>query len=219
MKTYGAKGRQILRDAQSEADGINAYWKAHNINQAPATVNDVIAVTAFIGSIFGAGGGAEASNADFLAKLQNELGTRRGRAAWDDDAMLFNDPEAPTTTKRTFSYPVLTGGKVRGSLVIDAGSIVPLDPRQTPSPATDPVVVDAACRTAAQARIELPGRRAEALGHQEHPGGDGSSARLLLPGDRRTDGSARAGLPRPRRAVPGLSMYILIGRTQSYGGA
>ena len=46
--------------------------------QPPATVNDVIAVTAFIGSIFGAGGGGEASNSDLLAKLQNAArpGTR-----------------------------------------------------------------------------------------------------------------------------------------------
>ena len=36
---------------------------------APVTVNDVIAVTAFIGSIFGSGGGAEASNANLLAAL------------------------------------------------------------------------------------------------------------------------------------------------------
>ena len=69
------KGKQIIDDAQAYADGINAYWEAHGINQPPATVNDVIAVTAFIGSIFGAGGGGEAANADLLAKL------RAGRSA------------------------------------------------------------------------------------------------------------------------------------------
>src|SRR5919106_5577273 len=51
VDTYGAEGRQIIADAQAYADGINAYWAANNINQPPATVNDVIAVTAFIGSI------------------------------------------------------------------------------------------------------------------------------------------------------------------------
>ena len=94
----------------------------------PATVNDVIATTAFIGSIFGAGGGAEASNAEFLSKLQNDLGAEKGRAAWED-AMLFEDPEAPTTTtNRPFRYGTLTGGKVTGSVVIDEGSIESLDP-------------------------------------------------------------------------------------------
>ncbi len=44
--------------------------------------------------------------------------------------MEANDPDAPTTTRKFFNYPTLTGGKVRGSVVIDPGSIklVP-DPR------------------------------------------------------------------------------------------
>ncbi len=96
VKTYGDKGREMIADMQAEADGITAYFKAHDIDQPPATVNDVIAVTAFIGSIFGAGGGAEASNAEFLSRLQSQLGPDTGRKAWED-AMLFDDPEAPTT--------------------------------------------------------------------------------------------------------------------------
>src|SRR5439155_929086 len=74
VDTYGDKGREILADAQAYADGINAYWAAHNINQPPATVNDIIAVTAFIGSIFGAGGGGEAANADLLGPGINAQG-------------------------------------------------------------------------------------------------------------------------------------------------
>ena len=80
VETYGDKGREIIADAQAEADGINAYWAAHGIDLPPATVNDVIAVTAFIGSIFGAGGGAEAANAELLAKLQAGLGAEPGDA-------------------------------------------------------------------------------------------------------------------------------------------
>ncbi len=98
----------------------------------PANVNDVIAVTAFIGSIFGAGGGAEASNSDLLAKLQKGLGRVRGHRAWDD-AMLSDDPEAPTTIKKRFNYPPLTGGKVRGSVVIDPGSVEEFDPLAGPT--------------------------------------------------------------------------------------
>ena len=70
-------GKQIIADAQAYADGINAYLEANNIDQPPFTVNDVVAVTAFIGSIFGAGGGGEAANADLLAKLQQQLGADR----------------------------------------------------------------------------------------------------------------------------------------------
>ncbi len=89
----------------------------------------MIAVTAFIGSIFGAGGGGEATNSDLLAKLQQGLGTVRGYKAWDD-VMLTDDPEAPTTIRRRFNYPVFTGGKPTGSLTIDPGSIESVDPRQ-----------------------------------------------------------------------------------------
>ena len=111
VQTYGDKGRQILADAQAYADGVNAYWKANNITQAPATVNDVIAVTAFIGSIFGAGGGGEASNSDLLGKLKQGLGPVRGYKAWDD-VMLADDPEAPHHDQALFDYRPLTGGAV-----------------------------------------------------------------------------------------------------------
>ncbi|MCP4842770.1 MAG: penicillin acylase family protein, partial [Halieaceae bacterium] len=76
LEVYGAEeGQQILDDAQSYADGLNAYEAANGIpNPEPYNVNDVIAVTAFIGSIFGAGGGSEASNAEFLSTLVQGLG-------------------------------------------------------------------------------------------------------------------------------------------------
>jgi acyl-homoserine lactone acylase PvdQ len=128
VKTYGAKGRQIIADAKAYADGINAYLKS--VGQPvspPANVNDVIAVTAFIGSIFGAGGGGEASNSDLLANLQRGLGRVRGYKAWDD-VMLANDPEAPTTIKKRFNYGPLTGGRVTGSVVVDPGSVKAFDP-------------------------------------------------------------------------------------------
>ena len=54
----------------------------------------------------------------------------RGYKAWDD-LMLAEDPEAPTTIKRFFNYPVLTGGAPIGSVVIDPG----LDRVGRPAPA------------------------------------------------------------------------------------
>jgi len=82
------------------------------------------------GSIFGAGGGAEAGNAEFLSELQAALGDEQGRAVWED-FMPFDDPEAPTTIEERFEYGAFTGGDVTGSVVIDAGSLVSLDPRAT----------------------------------------------------------------------------------------
>jgi penicillin amidase len=214
VRTYGNKGREILADAQAYADGVNAYLKAHNINQdqPPATVNDVIAVTAFIGSIFGAGGGGEASNADLLAKLRQRLGPVRGYRAWDD-VMLADDPEAPTTIKRPFHYGPFTGGKVRGSVILDPGSIQSFNPRQSPG---GPAAANAAAapprRHASNFLAVAPGRSATGntlavmgpqLGYY-YP-------EIVQQMDLHGPGIHAQGI-----AVPGLAMYILIGRTRNY---
>ena len=94
VEAYGDKGREIIADAQAEADGINAYWAAHGVDQPPVTVNDVIAVTAFIGSIFGAGGGAGGRQRRAAGDAAAGPRRRPGAQAWDD-AMLADDPEAP----------------------------------------------------------------------------------------------------------------------------
>jgi acyl-homoserine lactone acylase PvdQ len=212
VKTYGQKGREILADAQAYADGINAYWKAHNVDQPQFTVNDVIAITAFIGSIFGAGGGGEAQNAELLAKLRHRLGPVRGHKAWDD-VMLADDPEAPTTTHRRFEYGPLTGGRVRGSVILDRGSVKAVDPAGGVAGAAS-VEAGAAPprRRASNFLVVAPGRSASGnslavmgpqLGYyypeiveQMHLSGPGIEAQGV--------------------AVPGLAMYILIGRTRDY---
>src|SRR3954447_19939450 len=135
IQTYKDKGWQIIADLISEGQGITDYFASVGNPQPPVTAQDVIAVTAFIGSIFGAGGGAEASNAEFLSELQNHLGAQKGRAAWED-AMLFDDPEAPTTIKQPFFYGPLTGGPAPGSATVDEGAIENLTPVQSsPAPA------------------------------------------------------------------------------------
>ena len=206
VQTYGAKGRRILADARAYADGVNAYWRANNIDQPPATVNDVLAVTAFIGSIFGTGGGSEASNADLLAKLRARLGPVRGYQAWDD-VMLADDPDAPTTIARRFRYGPLTGGRVRGSVTIDPGSIREVDPTE-----------------GAAAAAVLPRRRASNfLVVSPQRSGTGNTLGVMGPQlgyfyppivqqiDLHGPDIEAQGI-----AVPGLAMYILIGRTREY---
>ncbi len=230
IATYGDKGRQVVADAQAEADGANAYYAAQGVVQAPITVNDIFAVAAFIGSIFGAGGGAEASNATFLSRLQNQMGPVAGRKAWED-AMLMNDAEAPTTTAKRFDYPVLTGGPATGSVPIDDGSVISLDPRNSGGsaprktlktkansstiasdqpfyPAAGPVPYKQAsnflivnkARTTTNDNLAVMGPQ---LGYyypeivqQIHLSGPGIEAQGVT--------------------VPGLSMYLLIGRTKNY---
>jgi acyl-homoserine lactone acylase PvdQ len=230
VETYGDKGRQIVADAQAEADGINAYWAAHGIDLPPATVNDVVAVTAFIGSIFGGGGGAEAANAELLATLQAGLGPELGTQAWED-AMLTDDPEAPTTIGRRFDYGPRTGGRVRGSVIVDPGSIQSLDPRQ-PAPA-DGSAVPAVSRPASSA--DPPDATYPAAGPV--PSREASNF-LLVDQGRSATGATLAvmgpqlgyfypeivqqihlsgpGIEAQGVAVPAAAMYILIGRTEDY---
>ncbi len=207
VDTYGKKGQEILDDAQAYADGINAFWEKNNINRPPVGVNDVIAVTAFIGSIFGAGGGGEAGNADFLASLQDSLGEQKGYAAWDD-ASLSDDPEAPTTIKKRFNYGVFTGGKVTGSVVVDAGSIESVNPRQS----------------SAQAAATPPGKQASnflVTAHKRSASGNslavmGPQLGYYYPEIVQQIALHGPGIDAQGAAVPGLSMYLLLGRTQDY---
>jgi acyl-homoserine lactone acylase PvdQ len=221
IRTYGNKGRQIVADAQAEADGINAYAQANSVDIAPATVNDVLAVAAFIGSIFGAGGGAEARNADLLAELQNGLGAERGRQAWED-AMLFDDPEAPTTITTRYDYGPFTGGRVRGSVVIDADSIVPLDPRQTPAPvAASPASSDAVLVDATQAPPAKQASNFLVVDPQRSTTGHtlavmGPQLGYYYPEIVQQTHLSGPGIEAQGVAVPGMAMYILIGRTRDY---
>ncbi len=77
LRRAGSKGLQVLRDLQDWIDGINAYadTQPNRANLPHAKLTDAIAGFAFIGSIFGNGGGAEVSNSDFLARLRQRLGT------------------------------------------------------------------------------------------------------------------------------------------------
>jgi len=228
VTTYGAKGRAVIADAQAEADGINAYFKAHHVKQPPATVNDVIAVTAFIGSIFGAGGGAEASNAEFLSELENHLGATKGRQAWQD-AMLLDDPEAPTTITQPFNYGP-TGGPVTGSVTIDEGSIQSLDPTKplfAAHPATSsattlgtPPYTDPTYPAAGPVPHKLMSNFLVVNPARSATGNTlavmGPQLGYYYPEIVEQEQLTGPGIQAQGVAVPGLSMYMLIGRTTNY---
>ena len=203
----GEKGQEVLADAQAYADGVNAYWAANNIVQPTFTVNDVIAITAFIGSIFGAGGGQEAANADLLAKLQQSLGADRGYRAWDD-VMLAADAEAPTTTRRRYNYGPLTGGTVTGSVVVDPGSIVNVNPRIPPAMAA----LAPARHRASNFLVVSPSRSASGKTHAVM----GPQLGYYYPEIVQQLDLHGPGINAQGVGVPGLAMYILIGRTANY---
>jgi hypothetical protein len=218
---FGDEGQQIIDELEAYADGMNAYEAANGLdNPQPYTVNDGIAVTAFIGSIFGAGGGSEATNAEFRSKLVNGLGDGPGQQAWED-VMLFDDPEAPTTINERFDYGPLTGGPVVGSVVIDEGSIISTDPREptfevASNEGVDDVFIPAAeaprDREAsnwllADAPRSVNGTHLGVLGPQlgyYYP-------EIVMQIHLRAPGVEAQGI-----AVTGLALYMLIGRTADY---
>ena len=186
----------------------------------PYDVNDVIAVTAFIGSIFGAGGGSEVENAEFLSTLVNDgIGTGRAQQAWED-VMLFDDPEAPTTIDARFDYGPLTGGAVTGTVVIDEGFVVSLDPVQSSvAPTTaglEEVLVPAAGKP--------PGRQASNFLIVDSPQSVNNTSLAVMgpqlgyyyPEIVQQIHLKGPGIEAQGAAVPGLSMYLLLGRTMDY---
>ena len=124
--------------------------------------------------------------------------------------MLADDPEAPTTIDEALRVPAADGRPGRG-----LGD----DRRRTRSRA--PTRGDRlgateegrGRRPGAQAGVELAARLAGALGDRQLARRDGSAARLLLPRDRPADRPHGPGIKAQGVAVPGLAMYILIGRT------
>lgn len=217
-ETYGEEGDEILADAQAYVDGVNAYSEANGVEREPFTVNDVVAVTAFIGSIFGAGGGSEAGNAEYLSTLQAALGPEQGRAVWED-LLPDSDPEAPTTLEERFEYPALTGGDVTGSVVIDAGSIESFDPRDAaaePQGFSTDLFYDAA---------DTPPYRQASNWLMVEPSASVNATTLAVQGPQlgfyypeivQQIHLSGAGIEAQGAAVPGLAMYLLIGRTRDY---
>jgi Penicillin amidase len=124
LRRAGPRGRQALRDLQDWCDGINAY-EASSEQAGPklpkVTLPDAIAGFAFIGSIFGDGGGNEVANSDFLARLERRLGPKAGLRVFRD-LREVNDPEAPTTINKAFPYDGVPKGPTPGAMVIDPGS-------------------------------------------------------------------------------------------------
>ena len=220
--TYGDEGDEIIADVQAYVDGVNAYREANAVEGEPFNVNDVVAVTAFIGSIFGAGGGGEAGNAQFLSELQVALGDEQGRSVWED-FMPYDDPEAPTTIEERFEYGTFTGGDVTGSVVIDAGSLVSLDPRA--GAAAPEGIMNTGAETGIYDAAAGPRSRTASNWLTIDPDASVNATTLAVMGPQlgyyypeivQQIHLSGPGIEAQGAAVPGLAMYLLIGRTQDY---
>ena len=95
LEQQGPRASGSSRTSTTTSQGINA-WRTFSGNTGrPWTRNDVIAVAALIGAVFGKGGGDEARRSQLLSALQHRLGDREGEQVWND-LREQNDPEAPS---------------------------------------------------------------------------------------------------------------------------
>jgi Penicillin amidase len=123
LERQGKEGKAVLRDIDTYVSGINAYLAATNSPNAPWTRNDVYAVNALKGQFLGQGGGDEANRASFLNGLQQQLGSGRGMAAFND-LRQFKNPRSVVSVKGSFPYGHVPR-KHPGSVVIDHNSFTP----------------------------------------------------------------------------------------------
>ena len=121
LKEKGARGEQVIEDLEEWAEGVNAAKSG----LPHVGINQAIAGFAFIGSIFGNGGGGEVSNSNFLAKLEAKFGETEALKIFHD-LRESNDPEAPTTTNVPFPYDKEPAGTPpAGAAVIEPNSLSP----------------------------------------------------------------------------------------------
>lgn len=199
----GNKGRRLARVIDAYVAGINAAYKKAGLPIKPWTRADVVAIGGLIGGLFGAGGGDEATRADFLARLQAKLGDEAGRQVWED-LRLRDDPEAKTAVEGQFAYGKSTSEL--GNVVIDAGSFVPAGDAGVPATSLAPPAMMSNALLVS-AKRSATGRPLAVMGPQVgyyYP-------QILLELDLEGGGYHSRGA-----AFPGISFAVLLGRGPDY---
>jgi acyl-homoserine lactone acylase PvdQ len=206
LRRAGRQGRQVLGDLQNWVDGVNAY-EASPGQSGPklphAKLTDAIAGFAFIGSIFGNGGGTEVQNSDFLARLQRRLGHTAGLKVFRD-LRSVNDPEAPTTTSKRFNYDGVPKGPTPGAMVIDPGS---------ESNAESTAVAATAASHRLASNFIIAGHKHSATGHPLAVMGPQLGyyyPEIVMQGDLHGGGIDAEGIIAP------ISPYVFIGRGRDF---
>jgi acyl-homoserine lactone acylase PvdQ len=114
-------GQRIADDVDNYLQGINDFRTQASISGRPWNRNDVVALAALIGSVFGKGGGDEARRSQLLSALQDRLGQLQGEQVWND-LREQQDPEANVSVdggfRLTHPHP-----NQNGNAVIDADSL------------------------------------------------------------------------------------------------
>ena len=199
-RAQGARGRRVVADVDAYVAGINAFNTRAGYGITPWTRNDVVAVAALIGSVFGVGGGDETRSALFLDALRDRLGGATGDAVWNDLRDAQN-PAAPVSVARRFPYGAAAPGA--SDVVLDDGSFQPVLPGAGAPPARRQM-----------SNALLVGRSRSSSGRPLFVAGPQvgySYPELLLELDLHGGGIDARGA-----AFPGISMYVLLGRGRDY---
>jgi acyl-homoserine lactone acylase PvdQ len=196
-------GQRIVDDVDNYLEGINDYRTQAGNTARPWERNDVIAVAALIGAVFGKGGGDEARRSQLLSALQDRLGERKGRQVWEDLRQQNNAETSVTLDKRfRLTHPRPSG---LGNAVVDADSIDNSAARASAS-------AQAARQPASNAA--LVGAERSATGHPFFVAGPQVGyyyPQLLYEVDVHGGGIDARGV-----TFPGSGPYVELGRGQDY---
>ena len=199
LRAQGASGRRTIRIVDAYVAGINAEYRKAGVDVAPWTRNDVVAVAALVGAVFGSGGGDEVRRSEFLDLLQKKLGGEAGRRVWED-LRQRNDPEARVSVAVRSGRAQSTNEQ--GNVVVDTASFDPagLSAARTRRLEMSNALLVGASRSASRRPLFVAGTQVG----QYYP-------QLLLELDLEGGGYRSRGV-----AFPGLSFAILVGRGVDY---
>ncbi|GAA2582994.1 penicillin acylase family protein [Streptomyces lienomycini] len=240
----GERGDLALADVDAYVAGVNAYIDASDkgryfpgeyvlTGHKDAITNagtiehfkraDLIALASVIGSLFGAGGGGEVTNALSLLAAQEKYGVAEGTKVWESFRQR-NDPEA-VLTQQDGSFPYLpTPADPQGRALPDAGSVE-----------AEPLVYD---RTGSAGAASATGASTKAADAAVTSARRGMSNALVVSGEHTASGHPVAvfgpqtgyfapqllmlqeiqgpGISARGASFAGLSMYVELGRGQDY---
>ncbi|MEA2432035.1 MAG: hypothetical protein QOI19_2508, partial [Thermoleophilaceae bacterium] len=209
LDNYVAGINQYIAEARLDPTKMPAEYAAIARPQGPDNWKgtDVVATADVVGAIFGAGGGRELPSALVLQQAQKRFGTRAGRRVWQDFRSA-NDPEAPTTVKKSFPYEVAPKSP-RGVALPDRGSVTDLrtaDPSTTKSQASSfPKAMSNALLVSG--RLSRSGRPIAVFGPQTAY----FAPEILMEQDVHAPSFDARGV-----AFPGTNLYVQLGRGRDY---
>jgi acyl-homoserine lactone acylase PvdQ len=203
LQDLGSEGRQVITDIDNYLDGINTWRTSHGVSGPLWTRNDVIAVAALFGGVFGKGGGDEARRSELLSALQNRLGESKGLQVWND-LREQNDPEAPVSVDGKFSQRHSTPN-FKGNLILDADSL-------GNAAATNSAVAQESKQSASNAI--LVGKSRSATGHPFFVAGP--QVGYNYPGALYEVDAHGGGIDARGVSFPGSAPYVELGRGQDY---